>query len=60
MAENKLTNISTDFEIQILKLTDSISGHYSLSNQLERSNTRISANIRAENISQSVRLLHIA
>lgn len=37
MAENKLADISTEFAIQILKLTDSIKGHYSLSNQLERS-----------------------
>ena len=36
MAENKLADISTEFAIQILKLTDSIKGHYSLSNQLER------------------------
>lgn len=46
MAENKLADLSTDFAIQILKLTDSIKGHYSLSNQLERSGTSIGANIR--------------
>jgi len=46
MAENKLADISTEFAIQILKLTDSIKGHYSLSNQLERSGTSIGANIR--------------
>lgn len=46
MAENKLADMSTDFAIQILKLTDSIKGHYSLSNQLERSGTSIGANIR--------------
>lgn len=27
--------MSTEFAVQILKLTDSIKGHYSLSNQLE-------------------------
>ena len=46
VAENKLADISTEFAIQILKLTDSIKGHYSLSNQLERSGTSIGANIR--------------
>ena len=46
MAENKLADASTEFAIQILKLTDSIKGHYSLSNQLERSGTSIGANIR--------------
>ncbi len=46
MAENKLADTSTEFAIRILKLTDSIKGHYSLSNQLERSGTSIGANIR--------------
>lgn len=46
MAENILVDISTDFAIQILKLTENIKGHYSLSNQLERSGTSIGANIR--------------
>lgn len=46
MAENKLADLSTEFAVQILKLTDSIKGHYSLSNQLERSGTSIGANIR--------------
>lgn len=46
MAENKLADLSTDFAIKILKLTDSMKGHYSLTNQLERSGTSIGANIR--------------
>ena len=46
MAENKLTDLSMDFAVSILKLTDSIQGHYSLVNQLERSATSIGANIR--------------
>ena len=46
MGENKLANISTEFAIQILRLTENIKGHYSLSNQLERSGTSIGANIR--------------
>ena len=46
MAENKLADLSTEFAIQILKATENIKGHYSLSNQLERSGTSIGANIR--------------
>ena len=46
MAENKLADLSMDFAVSILKLTDSIKGHYSLTNQLERSATSIGANIR--------------
>lgn len=46
MTENKLADMSTEFAIKILKLTDNIKGHYSLSNQLERSGTSIGANIR--------------
>lgn len=46
MPENKLVDLSTDFAVQILKLTDTIKGHYALTNQLERSATSIGANIR--------------
>ena len=46
MAENHLAELSTAFAVSILKLTDGIKGHYSLSNQLERSGTSIGANIR--------------
>ena len=46
MAENKLADLSTEFAIQILKQTENIKGHYSLSNQLERSGTSRGANIR--------------
>ena len=46
MADNKLADLSTEFAVQILKLTDSIKGHYSLANQLEQSGTSIGANIR--------------
>ena len=46
MGENKLAELSTDFAVSILKLTDGIKGHYSLYNQLERSGTSIGANIR--------------
>ena len=46
MKENKLADMSTEFAISVLKLTDTIKGHYALSNQLERSGTSIGANIR--------------
>ena len=52
MAENKLADMSTEFAIQILKLTDGIKGHYSLSNQLERSGTSIGANINEAQYAQ--------
>ena len=64
MAENKLADMSTEFAIQILKLTDDIKGHYSLSNQLERSGTSIGANIREAKYAHSrpdfIAKLHIA
>ena len=44
--KHKLAELSTDFAVSILKLTDGIKGHYSLCNQLERSGTSIGANIR--------------
>ena len=46
MAENKLADMSTEFAVKILNLTDGIKGHYSLANQLERSGTSIGSNIR--------------
>ena len=52
MAENKLADLSTEFAIQILKLTENIKGHYSLSNQLERSGTSIGANIHEAQYAQ--------
>ncbi len=42
-----------DFAVMALKLTDEISGHYSLKNQFERSATSIGANIREVNYAQS-------
>ena len=46
MAENKLADMSTEFAVKILNVTDGIKGHYSLANQLERSGTSIGANVR--------------
>ena len=53
MAENKLADLSIDFAVKVLKMTDGIKGHYSLTNQLERSATSIGANIREAKYAQS-------
>ncbi len=45
MKENKLVELSMDFAVKIIKLYETIKGHHSLINQLERSVTSISANI---------------
>ena len=49
MRENKLVDLSMDFAIRIIKLCETIKGHYSLVNQLERSATSIGANIHEAN-----------
>lgn len=49
MAESKLREMSMGFAVAVIKLCDSIKGHYSLVNQLERSATSIGANIREAN-----------
>ena len=53
MAESKLRNLSVEFSVKIIKLCESIKGHYSLANQLERSGTSIGANIHEANYAQS-------
>ncbi|MBQ9552665.1 MAG: four helix bundle protein [Clostridia bacterium] len=49
MKENKLVDLSMDFSVKILKQCETIKGHYSLVNQLERSSTSIGANIHEAN-----------
>ncbi len=53
MRENKLANLSMDFAIRALRLSDRLEGHYALKNQFERSATSIGANIRESNYAQS-------
>ena len=53
MAESKLRNLSVEFSVKIIKLCESIKGHYSLTNQLERSGTSIGANIHEANYAHS-------
>lgn len=49
MSESKLRELSVDFSVKIIKLRETIKGHYSLVNQLERSATSIGANIHEAN-----------
>ena len=64
MKENKLAELSMDLAINTVKLCEKIKGHYSLTNQLERSVTSIGANIREANYANSradfVSKLHIS
>ena len=53
MSERKLASLSMDFAVKVLRLCDSIKGHYSLVSQLERSATSIGANIREANYAHS-------
>lgn len=53
MASGRLTDLSMDFAVHIIKLCEDIKGHYSLVNQLERSAASIGANIREANYAHS-------
>ena len=53
MAESKLRNLSVEFSVKIIELCENITGHYSLTNQLERSGTSIGANIHEANYAHS-------
>ncbi len=53
MADSKLRDLSTDFAVKVIKLCDSVKGHYSLVDQLERSSTSIGANIHEANYAHS-------
>lgn len=53
MAESRLRDLSVEFSVKIIKLSKSIKGHYSLTNQLERSGTSIGANIHEANYAHS-------
>lgn len=49
MAESKLREMSMDFAVKVIRLCETIKGHDSPVNQLERSKTSIGANIREAN-----------
>ncbi len=55
MAESKLRDLSMDFAVEVLKLCDSVKGHFSITNQLERSATSIGANIHEGNYAQGTK-----
>ena len=55
MADSKLRDLSTDFAVKVIKMCDSIKGHYSLVNQLERSSTSIGANIHEAQYAQGTK-----
>ncbi len=58
MAENKLADLSMDFAVSILKVTDGIKGHYSLINQLGRSATSIGAILVKQNMLTARQILY--
>ena len=53
MQESVLIEKSMDFSVSVLKMTESIKGHYALINQLEKSATSIGANIHEAGYAQS-------
>lgn len=53
MAESKLRTEAVDFAVSVLRFCETVKGHYSLVNQLERSATSIGANIHEANYAHS-------
>jgi four helix bundle protein len=49
MKENKLADLSMELAVDTIHFCQTIQGHYSLVNQIERSATSIGANIREAN-----------
>ena len=49
MKENKLVDLSMELAVNVIEFCETVKGHYSLVNQLERSATSIGANIREAN-----------
>ncbi len=49
MTSSRLRDLSLDFSVKAIGLCSQITGHYSLTNQLERSATSIGANIHEVN-----------
>lgn len=53
MKENKLIDLSIEFSVAVIELCDSIKGHRSMTDQLERAATSIGANIHEANYAHS-------
>lgn len=49
MKENRLVDLSMELSVNVIKFCETVKGHYSLVNQLERSATSVGANIREAN-----------
>ena len=64
MKENKLVDLSMELAVKVIQFCETVKGHYSLVNQLERSATSIGANIREANYAHGradfIAKLHIA
>ncbi len=53
MKENKLAELSMDLAVSVIRLCETIRGHYATTNQLERSATSVGANIHEANYAHS-------
>lgn len=53
MAKSKLREMSIDFAVSVINICETVKGHHSLVNQLERSATSIGANIHEANYAHS-------
>ncbi len=53
MKENKLVDLSMELSVAVIELCDTIKGHRSLVDQIERSSTSIGANIHEANYANS-------
>ena len=53
MKDSKLVDLSLSFSVDVLNCLESVKGHSSLVNQLERSTTSIGANIHEANYAHS-------
>ena len=53
MEKSKMRELSMQFSVDILTMSEQIKGHYAIKNQLERSATSVGANIYEANYAQS-------
>ena len=55
MGDSRLRDLSTGFAVNTIRFCETIKGHHSLVNQLERSSTSIGANVREANYAHGKR-----
>ena len=53
MEKSKMRELSMQFSVDVLTMSEQIKGHYAIKNQLERSATSVGANIYEANYAQS-------